>query len=133
MCEEALCSNLTIENVCDILVLADLHSAEQLKTHAIDFINRYFGLPNLFIYHFCSIFNRLKPDLVIDQHYSKTKVFHALLRVSCFWFISSVLGKCDMKGNQVTSLLSYPPLWPVGIFINTQQFSANSPKIITTV
>jgi len=41
MCEEALCSNLTIENVCEILVLADLHSADQLKTHAIDFINRY--------------------------------------------------------------------------------------------
>ena len=40
MCEEALCSSLTVENVSDVLVLADLHSAEQLKTHAIDFINR---------------------------------------------------------------------------------------------
>jgi speckle-type POZ protein len=40
MCEEALCSSLSIENVSEILVLADLHSAEQLKTHAIDFINR---------------------------------------------------------------------------------------------
>ena len=41
MCEEALCGNLSIENVCEILVLADLHSAEQLKTHALDFVNRY--------------------------------------------------------------------------------------------
>ncbi|ELU11118.1 hypothetical protein CAPTEDRAFT_161127 [Capitella teleta] len=41
MCEEALCSNLTIENVSEVLVLADLHSAEQLKTHAIDFINSH--------------------------------------------------------------------------------------------
>ena len=41
MCEEALCSNLMVDNVCEILVLADLHSAEQLKTHAMDFINRY--------------------------------------------------------------------------------------------
>ncbi|CAG5131835.1 unnamed protein product [Candidula unifasciata] len=41
MCEEALCSNLTIENVCDILVLAELHSAKQLKTHSIDFINSH--------------------------------------------------------------------------------------------
>ena len=41
MCEEALCSSLTIENVSDVLILADLHSAEQLKTHAIDFINRW--------------------------------------------------------------------------------------------
>ena len=40
MCEEALCSSLLVENVSDVLVLADLHSAEQLKTHAIDFINR---------------------------------------------------------------------------------------------
>ena len=41
MCEEALCSSLTVDNVSEVLVLADLHSAEQLKTHAIDFINRY--------------------------------------------------------------------------------------------
>lgn len=40
MCEEALCSNLSVENVADILILADLHSAEQLKAQAIDFINR---------------------------------------------------------------------------------------------
>ncbi|WAR05495.1 RDX-like protein [Mya arenaria] len=41
MCEEALCSNLTVDNVCEILVLADLHSADQLKTHAIDYINSH--------------------------------------------------------------------------------------------
>lgn len=41
MCEEALCSNLSVENVADILILADLHSAEQLKAQAIEFINRY--------------------------------------------------------------------------------------------
>ncbi|XP_053453548.1 speckle-type POZ protein-like isoform X3 [Nycticebus coucang] len=40
MCEEALCSNLSVENVADTLVLADLHSAEQLKAQTIDFINR---------------------------------------------------------------------------------------------
>ena len=40
MCEEALCSNLTVDNVSEVLVLADLHSAEQLKAHAIDYINR---------------------------------------------------------------------------------------------
>lgn len=41
MCEEALCTNLNIDNVSDIFVLADLHSAEQLKNHAIDFINSH--------------------------------------------------------------------------------------------
>jgi len=39
MCEEALCNGLTVENVSDVLILADLHSAEQLKAQAIEFIN----------------------------------------------------------------------------------------------
>lgn len=40
MCEEALCNSLSVENVAETLILADLHSAEQLKAQAIDFINR---------------------------------------------------------------------------------------------
>lgn len=41
MCEESLCNGLSVDNVCEILVLADLHSADQLKTHAMDFINAH--------------------------------------------------------------------------------------------
>ena len=41
MCEEALCTNLSIENAADILILADLHSADQLKAQSIDFINTW--------------------------------------------------------------------------------------------
>ncbi|CAG0892273.1 unnamed protein product [Cyprideis torosa] len=41
MCEESLSGSLSVENVSDILILADLHSAEQLKTQAIDFINAH--------------------------------------------------------------------------------------------
>jgi len=44
MCEEALCANLSVKNVSEILVLADLHSAEQLKARAIDYISRYCSL-----------------------------------------------------------------------------------------
>ena len=40
MCEESLASNINIENACDILILADLHNAQQLKSIAIDFTNR---------------------------------------------------------------------------------------------
>ena len=40
MCEEALCSSLSIENVCSILILADLHSASHLKEYAVEFVNR---------------------------------------------------------------------------------------------
>lgn len=39
MCEEALCVNLSTENAADVLILADLHSADQLKAQAIEFIN----------------------------------------------------------------------------------------------
>ena len=39
MCEEALCTNLSTENSAEVLILADLHSADQLKAQAIDFIN----------------------------------------------------------------------------------------------
>ncbi|KAG7255721.1 hypothetical protein CRUP_003580, partial [Coryphaenoides rupestris] len=45
MCEEALCNSLSVENVADTLILADLHSAEQLKAQAIDFINRQVSPP----------------------------------------------------------------------------------------
>ena len=41
ICEEALCSSLTVENVSEVLILADLHSAELLKAQAIDFINTH--------------------------------------------------------------------------------------------
>ena len=39
MCEEALCNNLSVENVSEVLILVDQHSAEQLKAQAIKFIN----------------------------------------------------------------------------------------------
>jgi speckle-type POZ protein len=41
MCEEALCSGLSVDNAADVLILADLHSADQLKAQAIDFINAH--------------------------------------------------------------------------------------------
>ncbi len=39
LCEEELSMNLDVENVAETLVLADLHSASQLKNHSIEFIN----------------------------------------------------------------------------------------------
>ncbi|UYV61389.1 SPOPL [Cordylochernes scorpioides] len=39
LCEEALSSSLSVETAADVLILADMHSADQLKAHAIDFIN----------------------------------------------------------------------------------------------
>ncbi|XP_014673489.1 PREDICTED: protein roadkill-like isoform X2 [Priapulus caudatus] len=41
MCEEALCSNLNIDNVADVLILADQHRAVQLKGQCIDFIKSH--------------------------------------------------------------------------------------------
>ena len=39
LCEEALCNNLDVDNAADTLILADLHSAAQLKNQTIEFIN----------------------------------------------------------------------------------------------
>ena len=39
MCEEALCSSLTVENVGEVLILADLHSAVELKTRCLQFLH----------------------------------------------------------------------------------------------
>lgn len=39
MCEESLCQNLNVDNVASVLMLADMHSATQLKQIAIQFCN----------------------------------------------------------------------------------------------
>ncbi|XP_051030812.1 speckle-type POZ protein-like [Phodopus roborovskii] len=41
MCEDALCRDLCVENAAHTLVLADLHTAGQLKTQALDFITAH--------------------------------------------------------------------------------------------
>lgn len=38
-CDESLYLSLSVENVAEALILADMHSAEQLKTTAIEYIN----------------------------------------------------------------------------------------------
>ncbi|GAU98840.1 hypothetical protein RvY_09930 [Ramazzottius varieornatus] len=40
-CEESLWTNLSVEHVSDVLILADMHSAEQLKTASIEYINSH--------------------------------------------------------------------------------------------
>ncbi|XP_035293433.1 speckle-type POZ protein-like [Cricetulus griseus] len=41
MCEDALCRDLCVENAAHTLILADLHSAGQLKTKTLDFITAH--------------------------------------------------------------------------------------------
>ncbi|XP_011871849.1 PREDICTED: speckle-type POZ protein-like [Vollenhovia emeryi] len=41
ICEDVLCRAVTIETAAHILTLADLHSADRLKTHVINFMNTY--------------------------------------------------------------------------------------------
>ena len=40
-CEETLCTTIDRDNVADTLILADLHSATQLRQQSIDFINTH--------------------------------------------------------------------------------------------
>lgn len=53
MCEEALCLSLSVETAADTLILADLHSADQLKAQTIDFINTSVLLPIFITVLFC--------------------------------------------------------------------------------
>ncbi|KAH8018743.1 hypothetical protein HPB51_011375 [Rhipicephalus microplus] len=41
MCEEALCSKLSVETAAELLILPDMYSANQLKAHALDFITTH--------------------------------------------------------------------------------------------
>lgn len=40
LCEQSLYNSLSVQNACDILMHADLHVAEQLKTLCITYINQ---------------------------------------------------------------------------------------------
>ncbi len=39
LCESSLIKQLSVDNACDVLVLADMHSEQYLKEKAIQFIN----------------------------------------------------------------------------------------------
>ncbi|KAH7981746.1 hypothetical protein HPB52_000992 [Rhipicephalus sanguineus] len=39
MCEESLCLMLSVERAAEVLVLADVHNAVQLKAYTMDFIS----------------------------------------------------------------------------------------------
>jgi speckle-type POZ protein len=41
MCEQSLGLTLTNKSACETLILADLHSAEHLKTQAVEFIKSH--------------------------------------------------------------------------------------------
>ncbi|KAJ6644143.1 Speckle-type POZ protein [Pseudolycoriella hygida] len=41
MCEQSLASNISVENAADTLIIADTHSAVQLKKQAVQFIKTY--------------------------------------------------------------------------------------------
>ncbi|KAL5510574.1 hypothetical protein EMCRGX_G006139 [Ephydatia muelleri] len=74
MCEEALCANLNIENVSDTLVLADLHSATQLKAMCIDFINKIdTGVPG-----------HDNQPVFLRKHFASLRVLASLMEEPCW-------------------------------------------------
>ena len=73
MCEEALCSSLSVDNVSEVLVLADLHSAEQLKAHAIDYINRLLRASA----YYCCLGDFLKPGMSWNLYVFKATFWKA--------------------------------------------------------
>ena len=41
MCEEHICSNVTVSNAAEVLCLADMHRADRLKAHVVNFIAKH--------------------------------------------------------------------------------------------
>lgn len=41
MCEKVLCDNISVDNVCDILVLSDRHNIRHLKARALNFVKAH--------------------------------------------------------------------------------------------
>lgn len=76
MCEEALCLSLSVETAADTLILADLHSADQLKAQTIDFINTLVYTLLTFIQLLLVYMSRKKNK--IGFHATKTKTCQAV-------------------------------------------------------
>ncbi|KAG5832294.1 hypothetical protein ANANG_G00289580 [Anguilla anguilla] len=81
MCEDALWTSLesAIENAAEILILADLHSSDQLKAQAIDFTN----------YH--------AADVMETQGWSSMAGSHPLLAAEAYRCLAS--ARCPFLGS----------------------------------
>ncbi|XP_068193092.1 speckle-type POZ protein [Antennarius striatus] len=74
LCEDALCSSVAVENAADILVLADLHSACQLKTRVLDFIN----------YHASDVMETPAwSDMAASHPHLVAEAYHSLASTQC--------------------------------------------------
>jgi len=75
-CEETLCTTIDKDNVADTLILADLHSAIQLRQQAIDFINTHpQGITigrnfkkNIFLFVFLDVLETIGFQTMIRTH-----------------------------------------------------------------
>ncbi|XP_063089617.1 speckle-type POZ protein-like [Cavia porcellus] len=78
MCENHLCSNLSVENAVEILILADLHSAHQLKTRTLDFIN-------------CYVSDILETSewkaMVVSRPHLVAEAYHSLVSMQCAFMV----------------------------------------------
>ncbi|XP_063089732.1 speckle-type POZ protein-like [Cavia porcellus] len=78
MCENHLCSNLSVENALEILILADLHSAHQLKTRTLDFIN-------------CYVSDILETSewkaMVVSHPHLVAEAYHSLVSMQCAFMV----------------------------------------------
>lgn len=64
-CEASLCINITLENCCQLLILADLHSAERLKTSVLDFV-RFCSTQVVQTVEWKTLMRSAKPQLLRD-------------------------------------------------------------------
>ena len=75
-CEETLCTTIDKDNVSDTLILADLHSATQLRQQAIDFINTHSqGMKKKIVFIYLVFFCRCFRNIWFSNNDSYTSAF----------------------------------------------------------
>ncbi|XP_034349432.1 TD and POZ domain-containing protein 1-like [Arvicanthis niloticus] len=83
LCEDALYRNLSVENAANTLMLADLHSTEQLKAQALDFIS----------FHASEVSETSGWKSMVESHpHLVAEAFHFLASTQCPFLEPKVLS-----------------------------------------
>ncbi|XP_038959854.1 TD and POZ domain-containing protein 2-like [Rattus norvegicus] len=79
MCEDALCRNISVKNAVPTLILSDLHSADHLKTKAMDFI----------ILHASEFSETMGWKSMVESYpHLVEEAFHSLSSIQCPFFVA---------------------------------------------
>lgn len=103
-CEETLCTTIDKDNVADTLILADLHSATQLRQQAIDFINTH-TQGKMIEKEFCEPFFSMNLDVLETIGFQTMIRTHPHLLADAYRAMASIQNNiiCPPRKKQRTS------------------------------